>query len=185
MLSIDEALRQNPENVCPPVILKSIGLMEVQYYGFDGVVHMGQIAVNHAVMTDIDAFFKNAVEMQFPIAKVIPAAYPDYHWSDELLMADNVSSAFNYRLIAGTDRPSLHARGLAFDINPVQNPYIRYTADVKAVQPPGATYSPEQPGTLHADHALVKLMEGLGWEWGGHWKPDSGRTDYQHFQKQV
>ncbi len=98
-------------------------------------------------------------------------------------MAGNVSSAFNYRLIAGTDKPSLHGRGLAFDINPRQNPYIRYSGGKKIVRPHSAVWNKDKPGTLHAEHPLVLLMEGFGWEWADNWTPESGRTDYQHFQK--
>lgn len=38
-------------------------------------------------------------------------------------MEDNNSSAFNYRPIEGTDRPSKHALGTAIDINTLYNPY--------------------------------------------------------------
>jgi hypothetical protein len=98
-------------------------------------------------------------------------------------MEDNVSSGFNYRLIAGTDKPSLHALGRAFDINPRQNPYIRYERREIIAQPKQSKWDKSRPGTLFADHPLVKMMEGFGWEWGGHWSQESGRTDYQHFQK--
>ena len=43
-------------------------------------------------------------------------------------MQDNNSSSFNYRSIAGgaaRSLLSLHAYGLAIDINPLQNPYIK------------------------------------------------------------
>jgi hypothetical protein len=180
-LAVHEILSQNPAQPCPDEILQTIGVMEVQYLSFDGEYHIGQMAVAQSVMAEVEAFFRQALESRFPIAKVVPASV--YAWDDEALMADNVSSGFNYRFIAGSDKPSLHGRGLAFDINPVQNPYIRYTEKGTITQPPKAVWNPEKPGTLHADHPLVKLMEGFGWEWGGHLTPDSGRTDYQHFQK--
>ncbi len=184
-LFVDQALAQNPSNVCPDHILKTIGLMEVRYLGFDGHRHIGQIAVAQTVMSEVEAFFRQALEIKFPIAKVIPAADPRYAWNDEKLMADNVSSGFNYRLIAGSNKPSKHGLGLAFDINPRQNPYIRFINSREIIRPEGAVWNKEAPGTLHADHSLVKLMEGFGWEWGGRWTPQSGRTDYQHFQKDL
>ena len=100
-------------------------------------------------------------------------------------MVENVSSGFNYRLIAGADLPSLHSYGFAIDINPVQNPYIRYTPEGIITKPEGAVWNPEVPGTLSADHYLVEFFKGIGWDWGGNWSPESGRVDYQHFQKNI
>ena len=98
---------------------------------------------------------------------------------------DNNSSGFNYRFVMGTDRMSKHAMGLAFDINPVQNIYIKYDEKMNEVFrfPKGAVYNKNAIGTLTIDHSLVSLMKSLGWGWGGDWKPESGRVDYQHFEK--
>lgn len=180
-----EALAQNPDMPCPEEILHDLGLMEVEYWGFDRELHQGQIVVNTEVMAEAEAFFKNAIELKFPIEKVIPAASKEYKWDDLKLMADNVTSCFNYRLIAGTDKLSNHAYGRAFDVNTVQNPCIRYEKNKRLVQPPKAKWDKDVPGTLYAGHPLVKLMEGFGWEWGGNWTPESGIVDYQHFQKPL
>lgn len=180
-LSPSEALAQNPEQLCPQEVIDTLGLVTVEYLGFDDKLHVGQIVVAQSVTAEVDMFFRKSVELRFPIEKVIPA--PVYEWDDEKLMSDNVSSGFNYRLVAGTDHLSLHSRGLAFDINPRQNPYIRYEADKKIIQPKGARWNPRVPGTLFAEHPLVKMMLGFGWEWGGNWTRESGRIDYQHFQK--
>lgn len=183
-LSPTEALAQNPASPCPENILDSLGLMSVTYWSFDRREHVGQIVIAQTVMADVETFFQHAHEMKFPIAKIIPAADPKYNWDDEKMMADNNSSGFNHRNIAGTEEPSKHGCGWAFDINPVQNPYIRYENDKEIVQPPHAEWNPDIAGTLHADHPLVRMMEGLGWEWGGNWTRESGRIDYQHFEKQ-
>ncbi len=184
-LSLQEALAQNPGQPCPEEILKSLGLMDVSYIGFDGKLHEGQIVVATKVVPDVEAFFRHALEMNFPIAKVIPVSSPKYKWNSNRILENNVSSGFDYRPVAGTDRLSLHSYGLAFDINPVQNPYIRFEKGKKIVAPTGAIWNPDAPGTLYGEHPLVHLMEGFGWEWGGHWTKESGRTDYQHFQKYL
>jgi hypothetical protein len=179
----EEILAQNPLDICPAEILNTIRVMEVDYIGFEGEHRIGQIAVSETAVADVAAFFLKARQMRFPIAKVIPPAHPRYRWEDSLLMAGNISSGFNYRNITGKDGLSLHSLGLAFDINPKQNPYIKYVGGSKDVFPKGAVWEPETPGTLYATHPLVHLMEECGWEWGGHWTPESGRTDYHHFQK--
>ena len=174
---------QNPNVLCPESVMRSLGVLTVEYLGFDRHIHVGQLVIAQSVMAEVDAFFRQALEERFPIAKVVPAADARYSWNDEKLMSENISSGFNYRLIAGTNLLSSHALGMAFDINPVQNPYIRYEKGQKTVSPHGATWELDEPGTLHGNHPLVMLMEGFGWDWGGHWTPESGRTDYQHFQK--
>ena len=182
-LSPSDVLAQNPEITCPPRILQKLGLVAVDYIGFDERVHSGQIIVEKSLLIDVREFFYQARKIHFPINKVVPAAAPDYSWDDEKLMEDNASSGFNYRLIAGTNKPSFRALGRALDINPRQNPHIRYEDGKEIVKPDGAVWNPDAPGTFHAEHPLVHLMEGFGWEWGGNWAQDKGRTDYQHFQK--
>ena len=123
--------------------------------------------------------------MHFPIAKTIPAADSRYHWDDNLMMANNNSSGYNYRKIAGSSNLSYHAQGLAVDINTFLNPYI-YVADDGSVvtDPPGATYDPLAPGTLTKNHPLVRYMKDHGWTWGGDWTLETDEViDYQHFEK--
>lgn len=178
----DWQVRNNPDKPCPPELLAQQVGLEVQYLGFDGIVHSGVIEVHQDAAEDVAAFFELALELEFPIQKVVQAGQPEYAWDDDKLMADNATSSFNYRTIAGTDTVSEHALG-AFDVNPELNPYIRYVGDETIVSPAGARWNPAVPGTLTADHPLVVLMKSRGWEWGGDWEPASGRVDYQHFQK--
>ena len=178
-------IKPNPELKCPPEILDKQVALAIKFYGFDGQYHDGIIEINRLVVDDIEQFFAIAIKLKFPIEKVSPASDALYEWNDEQLMMANVSSGFNYRLVAGTDNVSLHGQGLAFDINPIQNPYIRYKNGQVIVAPKSATWEPGMPGTLTNNHPLVILMKEKNWEWGGDWKVESGRIDYQHFQKQI
>jgi peptidoglycan L-alanyl-D-glutamate endopeptidase CwlK len=92
------------------------------------------------------------------------------------MAADN-SSAFNYRLIAGTDRLSRHALGRAVDINPRENPAIY--PDGRIV-PAGAVRRPGKPGTFTEDHPVVRAFREKGWRWGGDF---THLRDYHHFEK--
>jgi len=178
----ERALSSSPEFPCPKEILDAQVLLEIKHLSFDNTVKLGHIVVNKIVAKDVSCFFEEALRLKFPIDNITPAAA--YNFDDEALMAGNVSSGFNYRLIAGTDKVSKHGLGLAFDINPRQNPYIRYPKDGEPiVEPHGVVWDPHLPGTLSENHPLVVLMKQKGWEWGGDWLPESGRTDYQHFQK--
>lgn len=163
-------------------LLADIVVVEVTYIDFGGKVRLGVIQVHKKVVKDVIAFFERALQLAFPFAAVRLAESAPFYGDDSLLMQGNVTSGFNYRQIAGTDQLSLHSFGRAFDVNPVQNPYVRYTRLGPISAPLRATWDPSVPGTLHADHELVKLMRQRGWEWGGDWTADSGRIDYQHFQ---
>jgi hypothetical protein len=152
------------------------------HWGFDGSIHQGIIEVHERVVRDAADFFVRAFELQFPFERVVRSSDPEFAWDDDRLMAANATSGFNYRTIAGTNELSSHALG-AIDVNTRLNPYIRYTSEGELVSPPGAAWNPDAPGTLYGGHPLVAFMQERGWEWGGDWTRESGRIDYQHFQK--
>jgi hypothetical protein len=73
---------------------------------------------------------------------------------------------YNCRNIAGTNRRSNHAYGLAVDINPAQNPHT-FPGDRNY----GATNMPP---------SFVQLFTSEGWGWGGNW---NSSKDTMHFSK--
>ncbi len=158
----------------PEDIRKSLVLLDVRHFGFDEHVHHGQLVVHQAMATETSTIFEKLFEMRFPIERVVPVV--EYGWDDDRSMAANNSSAFNYRLISGTDRLSNHSHGLAVDINPALNPYTQKDG---LVVPPGATYDPTRSGTITKDGPVVALFSAHGWGWGGDWE----RKDWQHFEK--
>ncbi len=178
-MSLAEALAGVNE-ACLALICKRQRLVTVKYYGFDNKIHQGQLVIDYALVGDIEEIFAFAFEKQFPMQSVIPVAdlrfRKNNHWDDNLSMAANNTSAFNYRLSTGSTQLSKHAYGRAIDINPWLNPYIKGTI----ISPSGARYLPEQAGTLTAAHPLVQKFLQLGWQWGGNWKT---LKDYQHFEK--
>jgi hypothetical protein len=184
-MSRNAILAQNPDSPAPQSVLYSLEVLNVEYIGFDGALHSGQIAVHNDIVQDVTRFFATALTMTFPIEKVIPISNKKYAWNDEVSCDDNNSSGYNYRLIASTDRISKHAAGKAFDINPVQNIFVKYDADLREIvrYPKDAVYDEQAPGTLTKEHPLVQLMKSLDWTWGGDWTPADGRVDYQHFEK--
>jgi peptidoglycan LD-endopeptidase CwlK len=177
----EEAVRNvNPK--CPPAVLANQRLISVRYYSMDGRLHEGQLVVDRRVVKDVQEVFALALAERFPVEKVIPISHPDFLknglWDDDLSMLANNTSGFNYRRPTGGGAISNrgHAAGLAFDLNPRLNPYLKG----KLVLPPGATYDPQVPGTLTARSPIVLKLKALGWIWGGDWRT---LKDYQHFQK--
>ncbi len=160
----------------PEIIKNKLELVTVYYYGFDEKLHQGQILIHKDVVQDIKEIFNFIRETKFPVERVIPIC--EYKWSDEESMKDNNTCSFNYRFISGTRIHSMHASGLAIDINPLQNPYIKN--DI--VLPEGAVYDTTAKGTITANSQLVKEFKKRGWSWGGDWE---SLKDYQHFEKKI
>ncbi len=173
-LTFDEAIAGTK---APQEVVDTLSLVDVEYVSFDGLLHRGQIVVHKNAADDVRDAFKELLDLSFPIEKVVPIVA--YGWDDEASMADNNSSAFNYRLIMETDRLSNHSFGLALDINPRLNPYISYS---KAIYPKGAVYDPTLPGTLRADTDAVRAFTKRGWYWGGNWQ---NVVDWQHFERSA
>lgn len=180
LLSPAVALGDDPNFPCPlPIpwlIRQYLVLVRVLYLGFDGDQHVGQLVVHRDIAADIVWIFQQLFLHGFPIASIVPIVA--FGWSDERSMAANNTSGLNYRYIAGTVRLSMHAYGLAIDINPWQNPCCSNGVWV----PPGARYDPSVLGTITADSIVVALFRSRGWLWGGNcW--EHGPFDPQHFFK--
>lgn len=159
----------------PKNIVENLAIMNVAYYSFDGKLHRGQLVVHRDVQSDIEKVFELILKEKFPVAKCIPIV--KYGWSDSISMANNNTSSFNYRTIAGTNRLSLHAYGLAIDINPYNNPVVYENG---RISPKGAKYDPKKAGTFSSECQIVKLFKELGWRWGGEFV---SFKDYHHFDK--
>ena len=158
--------------------------VKVLHWGFDGETHIGEMIVNKAIAEDVIEIFKELYEAKYPIERMV--LVDEYDADDNTSMAANNSSAFNYRVIEGTKRISLHSYGMAIDINPLYNPYV-HTVDGERVVTPleGAKYedrSLDCPYYIHAGDVCYEAFIKRGFTWGGNWKSNK---DYQHFQKEL
>lgn len=109
-------------------------------------------------------------------AGVIPETLSDaYAALETALIATGYEAAsawtFNCRKIAGTDTWSLHAYGLAVDIDPGDNPYT-------PGDPFSGKFTQEQVEAVEA----IRTLEGnQPWSWGGRW----GTPDRMHWQINI
>jgi hypothetical protein len=160
----------------PPGQLRAIRL---PYAGFDGRAHTGEIIVNASVVAQVIKVFRILYRARFPIAGMEPV--DAYHGSDPRSMAADNTSGFNCRYADAPGPPqwSMHAYGLAIDVNTVQNPYLE--PGLPAQPPAGAAYADRsdiRPGMAYPGGILVSAFSSVGWGWGGYW---AGSPDYQHF----
>jgi hypothetical protein len=163
-----------------------LSLIRFSYLGFDGAVHGdGEIMVMDAAAENVRRIFAKLREIRFPIAKA--KLINKYDGNDDASIADDNTSAFNSRNVAGTNSVSLHAYGLAIDLNPLENPYVQHSGDKLIFSPPaGARYTnrfkdqPEKQLRLGLAEAVIDVFADEGFFiWGGTWK---SAIDYQHFQ---
>lgn len=173
----------------PDISLDELRYLQVAYYDFDHQVQTGELVVHQALAEDVLYVFEKLYEEEYEIQSV---RLIDEFWAgdglstDEASMAANNSSAFCYRKIAGSDRLSNHAKGCAVDINPLQNPYIRFRDGKPADIPEGSEEYVDR--SVVKDHMIThedlcyQLFTERGFTWGGDWESPK---DYQHFEKQI
>lgn len=160
--------------------IEDLAYIQVTYWGFDDKEHVGELIVNKVVSEDVIEIFKELYEAKFPIEKI--RLIDDYNANDELSMLDNNTSAFCYREIVGSKKISNHGYGVAIDINPVQNPYVKNNI----VSPEsGREYLDREnirKGMIIKGDNCYNAFISRGWEWGGEWK---SLKDYQHFEFKI
>ena len=155
----------------------------ILHRNMDGQAVVGEIVVNKEISDDILAIMRELYELNYPIEQVRLVDY--YEGDDELSMAANNSSAFNWRPLTGsTTKISRHAMGMAIDINPLYNPYYKFHRGVETIKPEeGEPYVDrmwEFPYIIEEDDVCYQLFMERGFKWGGDWR---SLKDYQHFEK--
>ncbi|MDZ4826658.1 MAG: M15 family metallopeptidase [Actinomycetota bacterium] len=162
-----------------PVGSEDLELFAIDYLGFDGAVHTGELVVHADVAADVASVFRTLLDARYPIERM--ELVDVYGGSDDASTMANNTSAFNCRAITGGSRWSQHSYGRAIDINPVQNPYVY--RDGHVLDPAAQRYtdrSLQDPGMIHAGDVVVSAFAAIGWEWGGNY---SSIKDYQHFSE--
>lgn len=170
-----------------PVQCDRLRQVQFDYIDFQGQQHNnGSIIVMDAVAPHIATIFERLYTLKFPINKAQPIRH--YQGNDDLSMADNNTSAFNYRPIADKRSLSIHAYGLAIDINPKQNPFIEFGEQGSANFKPedGAKYANRMQFRYgkdrrqgFAEDVITTFADNGFLYWGGFWNTP---IDYQHFQ---
>ena len=152
----------------------------------NGSIHQGEMVVHKLIADDLLEIFEKLYDAGYPIERMV---LPDHYLADdELMMRDNNSSCFNFRLISHTNMVSKHGLGMAVDINPLYNPCHKIVTNedgtrTEVVEPAAGRPYLDRPKDF--DYKMEKgdlcytLFTEKGFIWGGEL---SGRADYQHFE---
>ena len=164
-----------------PVGREDLSYVNVLYWGTDNEPHKGELVVNKAIAGDVSYIFFKLYQASYPIESV--KLIDEYGGNDEVSMANNNTSCFNGRRATGSDSWSMHAYGLAIDINPLYNPYVGQDGTILPVA--AEKYADRSENFVmkidETDYAY-SLFISRGFGWGGNWE---NLKDYQHFEKNL
>jgi hypothetical protein len=166
-----------------PVPLSQLRVLHVTYWGFDGRAHPGGLVVNEAAVAPLSKVFQRLYELRFPIRHLTIA--DEYGPAATQPKDGDISGTFECRDAVpspcsggtSTGHWSMHAYGLAIDVNPRENPYVGCG---QSRDPTAVSYmnrSKLRKGMVTP--AVVEAFRSVGWGWGGGWTGDT--HDYMHF----
>lgn len=163
-----------------PVKLEDLSYITVTHWGFDQQQHRGELIVHKEVGDEILEIFQELYEGKYPIEKM--KLIDEYNADDNLSMEDNNTSAFCFRVIEGSQKISNHGYGVAIDINPIQNPYVKGNRIVPLAGKDYVNREDVRKGMIIKGDLCYRAFTSRGWTWGGDWK---SLKDYQHFEKII
>ncbi|MEZ5409664.1 MAG: M15 family metallopeptidase [Acidimicrobiales bacterium] len=171
-----DPLRRSTWSEGCPVGVEDLRYLTLGFWGFDGLPHTGEMIVNAEVADDLVEIFRTLFEARYPIEEMRITTQAEV---DAPPIGDgNNTGAFVCRAAVGSSKFSEHAYGLAVDINPFINPYIKGRVVLPEL---AAAYTDRhnlRPGMIVEGDAVVAGFDAAGWGWGGRW---SSLKDYQHF----
>lgn len=163
--------------------LSDLRYVRIQHYDYNGKIQSGELVVNKKIANNTVKVFYELFQKKYPIQRM--KLIDDYMADDETSMKANNTSAFNFRNVSGSSRLSKHAYGLAIDINPKINPYVKGS---KVLPSNSKAYTQRdiskckgkyKNNMIHKNDVAYKIFTKYGFQWGGNW---NSLKDYQHFE---
>ncbi len=161
-----------------PVAPSDLRRLSVSIVGLDGRPSEGELIVHRSVADEMVSVFDRLYQGRYPIERMESIA--DFDGDDDASMAANNTSGFNCRPIVGGTGWSRHAYGVAVDVNPLQNPYVRGSV---VLPPSGAAFvdrTVHDPAMIRRGDVVVEAFAEAGWRWGGDF---TTLADWQHFER--
>lgn len=144
----------------------------------DGHTQVGEMVCHKSIARRLLTIFRSLYEEGYRIERMV--LIDDYDADDQRSMAANNTTCFNFRRQTGSrTRVSKHGLGLAVDINPLYNPYVKGTVVQPAEARPYATNRDKVPMAIRRGDLCHRLFLQQGFRWGGAWR---SLKDYQHFE---
>ena len=170
-----------------PLGRSSLRYLRLLHRNAEGRAQTGEMVVAAEIAPQVVEIFRKLYEAGYRIERMV--LIDDYGADDERSMAANNTTCFNFRFQTGSrTRVSKHGLGLAIDINPLYNPYVRrLRGGAYRVEPAaGRKYAFGREGRRDIPYKIdrrdlaYRLFTAAGFRWGGAWR---SVKDYQHFEK--
>ncbi len=159
-----------------PVTVSELAYLTVSFWGFDGRPHTGELIVNASVADDLVGVFEVLFSERYPIEEMRIVTDADI---DAPPIGDtNNTGSFVCRVVQGTTVFSEHASGLAVDINPFHNPFVKDDLVLPELARHYTDRSIAEEALIQEGDPVVEAFVSIGWSWGGDW---TSLKDYQHF----
>ena len=169
--------RSTWEQGCP-VDRSELAWVRLAFWGFDDERHTGELLVNATVADDLVEVFRTLYEVRFPIEEMRVTRHNEL---DAPPTGDgNTTGVFVCRPTVGATTFSQHAHGLAIDLNPFQNPYLKGDLVLPELSSSYLDRGHVRPGMVLPGDEVVAAFAAIGWSWGGDWQ---SLKDYQHFSQ--
>jgi hypothetical protein len=159
-----------------PVKARQLAWVRLTFWGFDGARHTGELLVNSTAAQPLVRVFRQLYAARFPIEEM--RITPKSEQNAAPTGDGNDTGSFNCRPVRGATVYSQHAYGLAVDVNPFQNPYLKGDLVLPELASAYRQRSWHRPGMILPDGPVVRAFAAIGWGWGGSWH---SLKDLQHF----
>jgi hypothetical protein len=162
-----------------PVALSDLRVLTVSTRGFDRRTHPGQLIVNKSVTRPLARVFRKLYALHFPIHHMTIGAV----YGPKGKRKADISGSFECKppvpspCGARAASWSMHAFGLAVDINTIENPYVGCGESHDPASERYRDRSRHRRGMV--TRRAIAAFGSIGWRWGGAW-PGSTK-DYTHF----
>jgi len=152
------------ESSCP-VPLDRLRLVRVRFHRFDGVNPRGLLVVRQREAGNVVKAMRELYRAGYPLRRLRPidAFGGD---ADRARRADD-TFGFACERVAGTSRWSAEAKGLAIELNPVENPTVDGNDAFPAKGRIYADRTLTHPAIIRPGDAVVRAFSSVGWSWGG------------------
>lgn len=174
----DEVVARSTWSPECPVGLEDLRYVTVSFWGFDEQHHTGELLVHASAAQDIVTVFERLHEARFPIEELRVTA--PHELELEPTGDGNVSAGFVCRASVGSGSWSQHAYGLAVDINPFHNPYLKGDVVVPELASSYLERERHRPGMIQPGDVVTAAFADIGWKWGGNWR---SAKDWMHFSR--
>lgn len=173
-----EVLKRSTWRPACPVSKGDLRYVTTTFWGFDRGSHTGELIVHRSVAQDVVSVFRSLYRNRWPIEEMRVTSRSEL---DVPPTGDgNNTSAFVCRPARLSQEWSEHAYGLAVDVNPFHNPYVRGSLVLPERALVYRNRSWSRPGMMSGGDVVARAFARIGWGWGGDW---SSAKDWMHFSK--